>query len=114
MRPFLAWLVVALVGFGGVGGYWHTNLTESPRHVLVVVDASYPMAPDWSHVDPLLHRMSETRYATFALFTDKGKVHGWRDRLDLGPTRPYAPRSLERVLALSEVAEFGEADRRIL
>lgn len=114
MKPFLVWLIVAVVGFGGVGGYWHTTLSETPRHVLVVVDASYPMAPDWAAVNPVLHRLSDTRYATFALFTDKGKVHGWRSDLDLGATRPYAPRGLDRVLALSGIAEFELASRRIL
>ncbi len=114
MRPFLIWLILAAAGFGGVGGYWHTHLTDQPRRMLVVVDASYAMESDWNRVAPWLRDLSQTRYATFALFTDKGKVHGWRDHLDLGPTRPYAPRGLDRVLGLSGTAEFALASRRIL
>jgi hypothetical protein len=114
MRPFLIWLIVAIAGFGGVGGYWHAQLTEEPRRVLVVVDASYSMEGDWSRVGGWLHDLSQERYASFALFTDKGKVHGWRGQLDLGATRPYAPRALDRVLQLSGTPDFESASRRIL
>jgi hypothetical protein len=114
MRPFLIWLILAAAGFGGTGLYWHTQLTNDPRQVLVVVDASFPMEAEWGDMPALLRELSAARYASFALYTDKGKVHSWRGLLALGTTTPYAPRALDTLAILNGSAELKQADRRIL
>jgi len=94
VRAFRNWLIVACGVFGLTAWGYHAYLQAFPRKVLVILDNSYPMGPVWDQVPLMLRSMSGARYTLYALATDKGPVHGWQQTLDLGTTRPYAPRQL--------------------
>jgi len=84
MKAFFSWLAITLAAFGGLGGGYHLALEGNPHRVLVVVDSSFAMKPDWSRIPRVLDRIDNERYAQFALATEKGPVHGYGSRLDAG------------------------------
>ena len=114
MKPLALWLGLALSSFGALGGGYHLYLEENPRRILVAVDASYPMQSAWPGVRETLHRIQQRRYARFSLYTEKGKVHGWSDRLRAGKIQPYAPRDLDALARASGTPELEEASERVL
>ena len=97
MRPLLIWLLAAVLGFSALAGSYHFYLLENPRRLLVIVDASRPMAADWSAVEPLLDQLNRRRYTVFSLATEKDLVHAWSSYLALGLTRPRAARDFSRL-----------------
>lgn len=114
MKPFALWLCLALSGFGALGGGYHLYLSEHPRRILVAVDASYPMQSVWPEVREALLAVEQRPYATFSLYTEKGKVHGWADRLSAGKIQPYAPRNLGALPVGAGAPELEEAGERVL
>lgn len=109
MRAFLNWLAGTLFAFGLFAGGAHALLSAAPSPVLVVVDASFPMAAAWSRVPAALDRIDDAPYARFALRSHRASIHDWDDGLDLGRARAYGPRDL------SGVAELCDAPgRRVL
>ncbi|MDX1431647.1 MAG: hypothetical protein R3286_04285 [Gammaproteobacteria bacterium] len=114
MKPFALWLCLALAGFGALGGGYHLYLSEHPRRILVAVDASYPMRSAWPAVRAALGRIEQRPYATFSLYTEKGKVHGWADRLSAGKLQPYAPRNLAGLPTGAGAPELEQASERVL
>ena len=112
---FLTWSAVAIAVYGAVGAYLHRAFTREPVSVLVAVDASNPMRKDWSSVKSRLQHLAATaRYTQFSLATDKGCVHGWSERLDLGATTPYGPRHIARLARTDHCPGSGDANRRIV
>ena len=109
MKTFAAWLVLVLLAFGTYGAGYHFLLASDPRRVLVVLDSSGPMSAVWSQVSSTLADIERRRYSSFALVTEKRRVHGWSDELDIGTLRPFAPRDLSR-LADASFPEVEEAD----
>lgn len=114
MRAFAIWLLITLVGFGGLGGGYHLSLSSDPHRVLVVVDSSFAMKPDWHRVSGVLDRIEKRRYARFALATEKGPVHGYGVRLDEGRLTPYAPRDFSKLDTLGAVPDLAGAEEYIL
>lgn len=109
MRPFSIWLAVTLLVYGGFGGGYHYYLTENPRKVAVVIDASFAMQPVWIQVPGILEKINAQRYAQFSLATEKGPIHGWSTSLKLGRTAPYAPRNFSRLMSKKHFPEMAEA-----
>lgn len=114
MKAFFSWLAITLVAFGGLGGGYHLMLDSDPHRVLVVVDSSFGMKPDWNRVARVLDRIDNQRYSQFALATEKGPVHGYGRRLDAGRLTPYAPRDFSRLDSLGNAAELAGAEEYIL
>jgi hypothetical protein len=114
MRAFGKWLLLALCLFGGAAGGYHAYLQASPKKVLVILDASFPMGPVWEQVPPLLNSVAGRRYSVFALATDKGRIHGWQRTLELGRAVPYAPRNLKDLPDRLQLPELGEATETVL
>lgn len=114
MRAFAIWLLLTLAGFGGLGGGYHLSLSSDPHRVLVVVDSSFAMKPDWHRVSGILDRIEKQRYAQFALATEKGPVHGYGRRLDAERLTPYAPRDFSKLDALDDAPELAGAEEYIL
>lgn len=114
MRPFFLWLGISLAAFGSLGGGYHLYLSHNPHKLLVVVDASFPMQSVWPRVDQKLSELESRRYTTFSLFTEKGKIHGWSERLHPGKISPYAPRDFSKLLGGVDHAEMDEANERVL
>lgn len=109
MKAFAIWLAMTLIAFLGLSGGYHVALTVDPHKVLVVVDSSFAMRPDWHRVRGILNRIEDRRYAQFSLATEKGPVHGYRPRLDSSRLTPYAPRDFSRLPhALPEAANASE------
>ena len=111
MKVFATWLIGTLVAFGILGGSYHLSLTSDPHKVVVVVDSSYPMTGIWHRVPKTLKGLDEERYTVFALLTERGRVHGWKARLDLGQITPYGPRDFEKLLVSQTFPEIAEAAR---
>lgn len=114
MKAFFSWLAVTLVAFSGLGGGYHLVLAGDPHRVLVVVDSSFGMKPDWNRIPRILDRIDNRRYSQFALATEKGPVHGYGRRLDAGRLTPYAPRDFSRLDGLESAPELSGAEEYIL
>ena len=97
MRPLFFWLLAAILGFSILTGSYHFQLLEHPRQLLVIVDASQPMAADWQAIEPMLNQLNQRRYTVFSLATEKDLVHDWSSYLALGLTRPRAGRDFSRL-----------------
>lgn len=110
MKPFLLWLALAILGFGGLAGGYHSYLQENPRRVAVVVDTSYDMAAVWPRVEPKLAEIGATRYSAFSLVTDKRLIHGWQPRLRLNLAEPYGPRDFGKLRELAAAPEIAGAE----
>lgn len=109
-KTFRTWLVVSLVAFSvNVGGIRY-HLREHPRKVLIVVDASYPMAPIWDRAMETARSLAGRKNQLYAVATEKGLVHGWANRADFQGIVPYAPRNLDGLLKRlpTEVADADE------
>lgn len=113
MKPFLAWFAITVVAFGSLGGGYHVYLSEHPRRVLVVLDASYPMQADWRDLPAVLEPIAGQPYTEYSLYTEKSKVHGWKSDVSYERVNPFAPRDLTKLDELRRQPEFEEADRII-
>ncbi len=109
MKAFAIWLAITLGVFGAAGGGYHMYLTENPRRILVVVDASFPMKPGWRQLPGVLAGLSRARYTSYSLMTEKNKVHGWSPRLSLKGVTPYAPRDFSKLAGGGNYPEIGQA-----
>ena len=109
MKAFAIWLAITLGVFGAAAGGYHMYLTENPRRILVVVDASFPMKPVWRQVPGVLAGLSRDRYTSYILMTEKNKVHGWSPRLSLRGATPYAPRDFSKLAGGVSYPEIDQA-----
>ena len=114
MKPFAVWLALTLLVFGSFSGGYHVYLTKNPRKIAVAVDTSYPMRAAWGQVGKRLADLTAARYTQFALLTEKGRIHSWSDRLEIGKLSAYAPRDLSGLGDASTFPEVAEADERVL
>ena len=112
MKPFVAWLAVTCVIFGACGGAYHLYLTKNPRKILVAVDSSFQMKAVWPRIPDTLRLIEQQRYATFALITEKNRIHSWSPSLSLGVMIPYAPRDFSRLASTAAYPEIREANRK--
>jgi hypothetical protein len=112
-RLFVAWLLSTAAVTALASGGYHLYLGASPRKVLIVVDASYPMQGAWDRLPQSIAAVASGRHRTYALATDKGIVHGWREAPELGRTIPYGPRNLEGLSARLP-PEAQDADEIVL
>ncbi len=111
MKPFLIWIVSTLVVFGMFGGVYHFYLENNPRKILVAVDTSFPMKAVWGLVPQTLETIAEQRYTTFALVTEKNKIHSWSASLHSMKTVPYAPRKFSKLIE-KEYQEIDDATEK--
>lgn len=114
MRAFFAWLTIALAAFGSAAGGYHLYLENAPRHVIVVVDASFPMRQDWARVPDLLRSLRDQRYSTFSLYTEKRPIHSAEPAVTLGRVTPYAPRDFSKLEVWSREPVFEDASEVVL
>ncbi len=112
MKPFLIWLVIAIVVFGGIGGGYHAALTKNPRKVLVAVDSSFQMKSAWSRVPEILDSLDNERYTVYSLVTEKNVVHDWQSTLNPDSTVPYAPLELSRLIGPAKYPEIDQAAQK--
>ncbi|GBC63935.1 hypothetical protein DENIS_4935 [Desulfonema ishimotonii] len=114
MKPFGIWLIISLLGFGGLGSASHLYLSRHPRKVLVALDSSFPMKPVWPRVDQTLETLGRRRYTQFGLITEKNRIHSWAPRLTPGRITPYAPRDFSKLENATGYPETEAADEKIL
>ncbi len=110
MKPFLVWLALALLGFGGLAGGYHGYLQDNPRRIAVVVDTSYDMTAVWPRIESQLLQIGAARYSSFSLVTDKRVIHGWQPRLRASLAEPYGPRDFTKLRELASAPEIAEAE----
>lgn len=114
MNAIAAWFLAAVVGFSGLGAGYHWYLGEHPRRVLVVVDSSYPMQADWSSIPRHVNQLETRRYTAFSLYSEKGLVHGWADRINYEKVTAYAPRDFTLMQSFESRNEFEQASEVVL
>jgi hypothetical protein len=111
MKRFLAWFLLTVALFAGVGVPYHLSLAAHPRKIAVAVDTSYDMQAARQQVQRDLALLAGTRYAQFSLITDKVRVHGWQETLDPGRNLSfYGPADLSALADQSRYPELAEAD----
>lgn len=93
MKLFATWTLTLILSFGMLSGGYHLYLNNNPRKILVVVDSSFAMQPVWRRIPPLLEQIDRRRYSVYGLITEKSRIHGWTEQLNLGKVSPYAPRN---------------------
>ncbi len=113
MKPFLIWLVITVASFAALGGGYHLYLSDHPRRILIVLDASYAMQADWRAIPRVLEPISTQPYTEYSLYTEKSKVHGWTSSVAYEQVRPFAPRDLTKLEDFRHQSEFEDADRII-
>ena len=97
MKPFLIWLVIFVLGFGTATATQHWVKTNEPDRITIIVDASYPMSTKWDNVKDAVNKISNKNYTLYALFTEKGIVHNWKDKPVIGQTKAYGPRDFTSI-----------------
>lgn len=112
-KAFAFWLAAVGAAFTLSLGAYQAILSSRPRKVLIVVDASFPMRASWDDVPAAVASRAGKRYEIYALATDKGLVHGYREAPDLGRAVPYGPRNLAG-LSGRLPPEAREADEIVL
>lgn len=112
MKPFLIWLVIAVLVFGGIGGGYHAMLTRNPRKVLVAVDSSFQMKSAWPRVPELLDSLDNQRYTAYGLVTEKNPIHSWKSMLELGNVVPYAPADFSKLTGSGKYPEIDAAGQK--
>ncbi len=110
MKPFVVWLVLSVLGFGGLAGGYHGYLQDNPRRIAVVVDTSYDMIAVWPRVEPELTQIGAVRYSAFSLVTDKRVIHSWQPRLRASLAEPYGPRDFAKLKELASAPEITGAE----
>jgi hypothetical protein len=114
LKTLAIWLGIAMAANGAAAGGYHAWLSADPRTLLVIVDTSYEMRGRREAVSARLDQLSNTPYTTYALYTEKARVHSWSDHLNGDKLRPFGPRSFERLASGSLGAELTEADSVVL
>jgi hypothetical protein len=114
MKPFLVWLAIVILVFGGLGGGYHAMLLQNPRKVLVAVDSSFQMKSAWSRVPNLLDSLDNDRYTVYTLVTEKNPIHSWKSTLNLGALVPYAPLDLAKLTGPEKYPEIEQAAQKYL
>jgi hypothetical protein len=110
MKPFILWLAIAVLGFGGLAGGYHGYLQDNPRRIAVVVDTSYDMTAVWPRVEPAMATIGTARYSAFSLVTDKRVIHGWQPRLRASLADPYGPRDFTKLRELTSSPEIADSE----
>lgn len=114
-KPFLTWLALSIGIYAGVAGGLHAYFAGHPKRVLVAIDSSFGMKAKWPQVEQTLQEIATApRYTQFALITEKNRVHGWQEALNLGTTLTYGPRNFARLQGNGVYEEILQADERIL
>ncbi len=114
MKPIFAWFLVATLTLGGLGGGYHYYLSQNPKKIALVVDSSYPMKAVWNQIPRLLDQLDDQRYASYALYSEKRKIHDWATSLSAPKKLPYAPRDFSKLAEGQWTADLDQATRRIL
>ena len=112
MKRFVDCLILTCVILGACGSSYHLYLTINPRIILVAVDSSFQMKAVWPRIPDTLRLIEQQRYATFALITEKNRIHSWSPSLSLGVMIPYAPRDFSRLASAAAYPEIREASRK--
>jgi len=91
-KTFAIWLTAATLAFAAHASV--VRFAGHPRKVLIVIDASYPMARDWDKALEAVQGLSGKKNERYAVATEKGLVHGYAEAPAVGTVTPYAPRDL--------------------
>ncbi len=112
MKPLAIWVAIVAVVFGGYALI--ASLLAETERVVVVVDASQPMALLNNDIIIELDRIDDRDDAEFALATisdrpsNSGLVHSWQSELRWPNTPLFGPCSFDGIETLPEVADAGE------
>jgi len=115
VKPLAIWLAIVAVVFGGYALV--ASLLRDTEQVVVVVDASQPMALLNNDIIVELDRIDDREDAEFALATisdrpsNSGLVHSWQSDLRWPNTPLFGPCSFDGIETFPEAAD---ADERIL
>ena len=109
MKALVIYLAGVVLVFGALALL--ISAPSEPKSVFVVVDSSFPMREVWGQVPDALDEIEAQDFATFALATEKDRIHSWQEQLAWGSTRAFAPCDFGEIEAYGEAAE---ADERVL
>ncbi len=116
MKPFLIWIVLFFVAYGGLGLTLHLYLSANPQKVAIALDTSVYMKDRQAQVSRELAKIAAGRYRLYSLIVDKGrKIHGWQSRAELrAKITYYGERQLDTFADTARFSELSQADRIIL
>lgn len=111
MKAFIIWLAVAAALWTGASFGTHAYLDDNPRHVVVVVDSSYPMTREINEARLVAESLDSGRYTVFAAYSDKGRIHDFAASIQLPRLSTYGqtdPEKLKAIAARPDVAGATE------
>ncbi len=116
MKIFIIWLTATLLLFGSISFGLHSFLEKNPRKVLIAVDTSFSMGSFELQIRETYEKIvkNRTRYAEFALITEKNKIHGWLTTLKPQKMTFYAPKDFLKLTGSNKVNEIDEATEKYL
>lgn len=103
-----------IILYGGLFFSTHLFLKSNPHKIAVIVDTSYEMGKYEKVIHKRLLNIFSSRYAVFALYTDKSNVFTWTQSPHLlKNTKFYGPDSFENLLSDAVSSELEKADKII-
>jgi len=72
------------------------------------------MQSNWEKVPQALEEIGRKSYARFSVITEKRRIHGWSQRLNLPKFSPYAPRNFAKLTGSKNYSEMEDATETYL
>ena len=116
MKIFLIWLFLSLAFYGGFGIYWDYKLTANPRQIVILLDASNPMKPDFVEAKNSVRKIISDvpKYVEPLVYTSKGTQISINDKNPkLGDIKPYSKRDFEKFFEKHQ-SDLKNAKEKIL
>jgi hypothetical protein len=115
MQGLTIWCAITLASFAGAAGAYHSYLLTNPLRIALVLDSSYEMRADFAAAKRLAVELNKgDRYALFGLFSEKSRVHGYADKLNLDRLKSYSPRRFDSLQSGPLRTQLDNADGVVL
>ncbi len=113
MKQFVIWLIIFLAIYSGISIYYHQDLMNNPKKLVIAVDESFKMNNLMPRLREQLNSLKERKYTIFSVVTSQRKIHDWESRPRLDNFQPFGPRDFEQMMDNIESLSY-EADEIII
>lgn len=112
MKTLALWAAICVGAFGAAAGGAHAWLSGSPTRVAIIIDSSFAMRDELPRAQALAKRIAKTtRYAEFALFSPRARLHDFSRQVDAARLKAFGPRQLDKLADTAALEAARAADR---